>query len=452
MGGDRQRQHCIDKLGHVSQFVRVKPLSLLFLTAALCPSLHAAAATLAPAQPVIPEGSFNLMDFGAVADARTPNTEAIARAIAAVAKAGGGTLDVPAGDYLTGPIVLCSRLNLHLQAGARLLFSRNFDDYRIEGSKYRPLVGAKGCQDLEISGTGSFDGQGDPWWVIERRVKAAARAKGLPDAEIGRPRMIVLDSCKRVRLEGVTLENSPMYHFVPTRCEDVTIDGITIKAPSDSPNTDGIDPSVSRRVLITHCLIDTGDDCIAVKAGSVGTGPDEDILVTDCTFLHGHGCSIGSDTNAGVRNMTVQRCTFDGTEAGVRLKSRRGRGGLVENITYTDLTMKNVGQAIVISSYYYGLPKPFEHDAAMPVATDTPIWRNIVIRNITATAGTKDAGLIIGLPEMPAREIALENVSIQAPKGLRIAYVDGISLHNVSVAPAAGAALIVEDTVSGLTH
>jgi polygalacturonase len=414
--------------------------------------LFARAVTLTPAQPVIPGGSFNLMDYGGVADGKTSNTGAIGRALAAVSRAGGGTLVVPAGDYFTGPITLCSRLNLHLQAGARLLFSQNFDDYRLEGNKYRPLVGAKGCEDIEISGAGAFDGQGEPWWVIESRVKAAARAKGLPDAEIGRPRMIILDGCKRVRIEGVTLENSPMYHLVPTRCEDVTIDGITIKAPWNSPNTDGIDPSVSRRVLITHCTIDTGDDCIAVKAGSVGTGPDEDILVTDCTFLHGHGCSIGSDTNAGVHNMTVQRCTFNGTEAGVRLKSRRGRGGLVENVTYTDLTMEHVGQAIVISSYYYGLPKPFEHDTAQPVAADTPIWRNITIRNIAATAGTRDAGLIIGLPEMPARAISLENVSIQAPKGLRIAYADGVSLRNVSVSPAAGAALIVEDTVTGLTH
>jgi polygalacturonase len=303
-----------------------------------------------------------------------------------------------------------------------------------------------------ISGAGTFDGQGDPWWVIERRVKAEARAKGLPDGEMGRPRMIVLESCQRVRLEGVTLANSPMYHFVPFRCEDVTVDGITISAPSNSPNTDGIDPSVTRHVLITHCRIDTGDDCIAVKAGAHGSGPVEDVLVTDCTFLHGHGCSIGSDTDSGVRNMTVQRCTFDGTEAGVRLKSRRGRGGLVENITYTDLTMKNVGQAIVISSYYYGLPKPGMHDEAHPVDKDTPIWRHIVIRNVTATAGTRDAGLIIGLPEMPARDILLENVSIGARDGLRIAYADGVTLRNVKIVPETGPALLVEDTVKNLTR
>lgn len=426
----------------------MKAAPLLVLAAALASPCMAAP----PAQPVIPARAFSVADYGAVADGRTPNTEAFRRAVAAVELAGGGTLDVPAGNYFTGPITLCSGLNLHLDAGARLLFSQNFDDYRLQGNTYRPLVGAKNCHDLMISGAGTFDGQGDPWWVIERRVKAEARAKGLPDGEMGRPRMIVLESCQRVRLEGVTLANSPMYHFVPFRCEDVTVDGITISAPSNSPNTDGIDPSVTRHVLITHCRIDTGDDCIAVKAGAHGSGPVEDVLVTDCTFLHGHGCSIGSDTDSGVRNMTVQRCTFDGTEAGVRLKSRRGRGGLVENITYTDLTMKNVGQAIVISSYYYGLPKPGMHDEAHPVDKDTPIWRHIVIRNVTATAGTRDAGLIIGLPEMPARDILLENVSIGARDGLRIAYADGVTLRNVKIVPETGPALLVEDTVKNLTR
>jgi polygalacturonase len=409
-------------------------------------------AAVSPAQPTIPDRNFSLKDFGAVADGHTSNTDAFARAIAAVDKAGGGTLSVPAGNYLTGAINLCSSLNLRLEAGARILFSQNFDDYRIAEKTYHPLVGAKDCHDIEISGAGTFDGQGDPWWVIERRVKSDARAHGLPDAEIGRPRMIVLESCKRVRLEGVTLANSPMYHFVPFKCEDVTVDGISILSPADSPNTDGIDPSVSRRVLITRCRIDTGDDCIAVKAGTKGHGASEDILVTDCTFLHGHGCSIGSDTNSGVRNMTVTRCSFEGTEIGVRLKSRRGRGGLVEDITYSDLTMKGVGQAIVISSYYYGLPKPGMHDEAKPVAADTPQWHHIVIRNITATGGTKDAGLIIGLPEMPARDIELENITIGARSGLRLAYADGISLKNVQINPESGEPLIVEDTVTNLSR
>ena len=429
----------------------MKPQSLLFL-ALLCPFCALCADPAPPAQPVIPAGTFSVMDYGAVADGRTSNTDAFTRAIAAVAKAGGGTLNVPAGEYFTGPFELCSRLNFHLEKGAHLLFSQNFDDYKIADKKFRPLVGATKCEDLEISGDGAFDGQGDPWWVKERKAKSEARANGLHDAEIGRPRMIILESCKRVRVEGVTLENSPMYHIVPSRCEDVTIDGIKIKSPWDSPNTDGIDPSVSRRVLITHCTIDTGDDCVAVKAGHTGSGPSEDILVTDCTFLHGHGCSIGSDTNAGVRNMTVQRCTFDGTDLGVRLKSARGRGGLVENITYTDLTMTNVGEAVVISSYYYDLPKVGQEDDAHPVAVDTPIWHNILVKNITATKGTKDAGLIYGLPEMPERGITLQNVSIEAPKGLRIDNVDGVALDKVTVMPETGPTLILGDAVKNLTH
>ena len=188
------------------------------------------------------------------------------------------------------------------------------------------------------------------------------------------------------------------------------------------------------------------------KAGTKGFGASEDILITDCTFLHGHGCSIGSDTDSGVRRMTVRRCTFEGTDAGVRLKSRRGRGGVVEDITYTDLTMHNVGQAVVISSYYYGLPKVGQHDAALPVAADTPIWRNIVVRNVVATGGRTDAGLIIGLPEMPARAITLDHVQISARRGLRVAYTQGIALRAVTVTADQGPSLLVDDTVKDLSR
>jgi polygalacturonase len=407
---------------------------------------------VAPAQPEVPGRVFNLRDFGAMADGHTPATDAFRRALAAVDQAGGGTLVVPAGDYFTGPIDLCSRLNLHLEAGARLRFSQGVSDYRLEDGKFRPMVRAQDAHDIFVSGAGVLDGQGKPWWVVERKAKNAARARGLPDAEIGRPLLVNFDRCQRVRLEGITLTNSPKFHFVPSRCEDVTVEGITIQAPADSPNTDGIDPSVSRRVLIAHCRIDTGDDCIAVKAGMKGFGPAEDILITDCTFLHGHGCSIGSDTDSGVRRMTVRRCSFVGTDAGVRLKSRRGRGGLVEDIVYTDLTMRNVGQAVVISSYYYGLPKPGRHDDAQAVAADTPIWRRILVRNVVATGGRTDAGLIFGLPEMPARAITLENVRIEARRGLRLGYAQGVTLRGVEVTADQGPPLLVEDTVEGLSR
>ena len=441
----------MDNRGYVSLF---KSMNFrLFLLGAALPLAPAMAdpGDLAPAQPVIPARVFRLADFHAVPDGRTSDTEAFRRALAAVAAAGGGTLVVERGQYLLGPITLVSRCDLHLEAGARLLFSQNFDDYPKESGKRAPLIGASGCHDLMISGEGVIDGRGDPWWVIERKAKREARARGLHDAEIGRPRMVVFTRCQRVRLEGVTLANSPMYHFVPTQCEDVTVEGVRILSPADSPNTDGIDPSVSRRVLIAHCRIDTGDDCIAVKAGPKG-GPVEDVLVTDCAFLHGHGCSIGSETNSGVRRMTVRRCTFDGTDIGVRLKSARDRGGLVEDVTYRDLTMRHVGEAIVISSYYYDLPKFGQRDQARPVTASTPQWRRLTIRNVVATEGTDSAGLIIGLPEAPATSITLENVRIEAPRGLRIGYARDVTLRDVAIAARGGPAILTDETVQELVR
>jgi len=414
-------------------------------------ALVSAAFAAEPAHPVIPARMFSLKDYGPTGGGITPVTETFHRAINACARAGGGTLVVPAGRYLIGPLDLCSNLNLRLEAGAVILFIQDFTAYAVEDQKPRPLLQAANCRDVMISGSGTIDGQGQPWWEKQRKFTAEARARGdQSDAEIPRPRLVVFDRCERVRLEGVTLTNSPSFHLMPEQCKDVTIDGVTILAPADSPNTDGIDPSVSSRVLITRCRIDVGDDCIALKAGHLNAGPCTDVTVTDCTFLHGHGLSIGSETTEGVRNLTVSHCTFDGTDIGIRLKSERGRGGMVEDLSYSDITMKHVGQAIVITSYYRDLPKPMQADARAPVNGTTPFWRNIRIRNVTAVDGTRDAGLIIGLPEMPAQNITLENVRIAAPTGLRLRNVRNVTLVNVRIIPATGEPLLLESNVEGL--
>ncbi len=414
-------------------------------------ALAGAALATEPARPVIPARTFSLKDFGPKGDGVALDTEAFHRAVAACEGAGGGTLVVPAGRYLTGPLDLCSRLNLRLEADAVILFAQDPGTSAADGKKPRPLLQAVNCQDVMISGAGTIDGQGQPWWQKQRQLRAEARARGdRSDVEFPRPRLVVFDHCDRVRLEGVTLTNSPTFHLVPVRCTDVTVDGVTILAPADSPNTDGIDPSVSNRVLITRCRIDVGDDCIALKAGRRDAGPCSDVTVTDCTFLHGHGLSVGSETTAGVRNLTVSHCTFEGTTIGIRLKSERGRGGLVENLSYSDITMKNVGQAIVITSYYRGLPKPKEVDAPAPVTATTPIWRNIRIRHVTAEACTKDAGLIVGLPEMPAEDITLEDVSIAAPSGLRLRNARNLNLVNTRITAAKGEPVLVESNVEDL--
>ncbi|HTX64610.1 MAG TPA: glycoside hydrolase family 28 protein [Opitutaceae bacterium] len=430
-------------------------LSAACALAALCAGAVLRAADVAPAPPVIPGRVFRLPDYGAVGDGQTVNTGAFRRAVDALAYAGGGTLVVPAGRWLTQPFDLGSNLNLHLDADAIIVFTANPDDSRTGPGRFRPFLQAREAHDVMISGAGVIDGQGPAWWPEAIRFRDEANRTHARSNTSPRPRLIVFDRCRRVRVEGVSLIRSPSFNLVPSRCEDVSIVGVTILNPADSPNTDGIDPSASRRVLIDHCRIDTGDDCIAVKAGTAGAIM-EDLLITDCAFGHGHGCSIGSETFSGLRNMTVRRCTFDGTDMGVRLKSDRRRGGLVENVTYTDLTMRHVGRPIVISSYYQGtttdLPAPGAHAEAQRVTDTTPHWRNITVRNLTATDSTEDAGMILGLPEMPAENIALENVSIAAPKGLRISYARNVVLTNVRITAAAGEPLITDDTVANLSR
>jgi polygalacturonase len=444
----------------------MKSPTLLLCAAALLAGCSTVAPTVtrneppdvSPAQPVIPNRTFTLTDFGAQGDnGATDSTAAFKRAIDAIEQAGGGTLVIPAakGAYFTGPIDLCSNLNLHLEAGATILFSPKFDDYKGGPRGYRPLIQIKDQHDVVISGTGTIDGNGAAWWPEARRFKAVANARHASGNTSPRPIMLGFNHCQRTRLEGVTLTDAPVFNIQQQNCQDITVEGLTIVNPANSPNTDGIDPKDCQRVLIAHCRIDTGDDCIAL-GGSAGN-LERDILITDCTFLHGHGCSIGSGTASGLRNLIVRRCTFDGTDTGVRLKSSRGRGGLVENVVYEDLTMKNVGVAISISSYYDNTPidLSLSRAAVAPVpdaASATPEWRNIIVRNVTATACRVRAGLIAGLPEAPAEDVTLENVTIEAPLGLHIADTKGITLRAVQITAASGPDVVADASVTGLVR
>jgi polygalacturonase len=255
--------------------------------------------------------------------------------------------------------------------------------------------------------------------------------------------MVVLSHCQGVRIQGVTLANSPSFHLVPTECEDVLIDGVTVKAPEDSPNTDAIDPSACRTVRIIKCVLDVGDDNVALKSGHAVPGRTaacEDITVTDCTFLHGHGMSVGSETTGGVRRLKVQHCTFQDTVSGLRIKSARGRGGLVEDISYSDITMKDVKFPINICSYY---PKTPKEDEGQPLTSQTPIFRRIRISNLTATSPSS-AGLIIGLPEQPLTELVLENVHLSAPVGLTIRNAKSVELRQVTIEVQKGEPLMLK--------
>jgi polygalacturonase len=263
-----------------------------------------------------------------------------------------------------------------------------------------------------------------------------------------------------VRLENITLQNSPKYNFVPDECTDLVCSNVTILNPARSANTDGIDPSACENVLITKCRIDTGDDNIAIKSGHKVAGREfacENITVSDCTFLHGHGMSIGSETSGGVRNLTVTNCTFQDTENGIRIKSQRGKGGLVENILYEDLSMENVDPAVTFTSYYMyssagdAVQKSApQQDTAQAVTEGTPIYRNIRIRNLTATC-QRGAGTIMGLPESPITGVTFENVNISAATGMKIQNASGIEFKNSHVTAQTGEPFILQNAqVNGM--
>jgi polygalacturonase len=416
---------------------------------------------ICPAQDSPPDSSaapkvFKVRDEGATGDGHTLDTEAIQKALDKCGHTGGGIVEIPAGTYVTKPLFLRGdNTTLQLDEGAVLQARDTPEDFAIPGraspttSPYAPLsafVNADHLHHIAITGPGRIDGAGAWWWPAVETAKAA----GQPEPR-RRPRLVVLTACTDVRVEGVTLTNSPSFHLVPTDCENVTIKNITIRAPSTSPNTDAIDPSSCWHVLISNCTLDVGDDNVAIKAGHPNPAHDgpscEDILVTNCTMLHGHGMSIGSETNAGVSNLTVTNCTFRDTVSGLRIKSDRARGGLVQNVIYRDLTMANVTIPINFTCYY---PKVPASDPGQAVTDTTPAYEDILVSNLTATGATR-AGIIVGLPESPITRVRLENVRIAAAEGLTIRNTTDAHLDNVHITAGKGKPLLVENaTVNGV--
>jgi polygalacturonase len=376
--------------------------------------------------------------MGAKADGQTKDTAALQRAIDTCSAKGGGTVRLTAGTWLSAPLDLKSHVTLRLERGAELLGSPDMEDYPIRADatwRRAALIHADKAQDIAITGEGVIDGNGKVWWDAK-----ALRKKGEP--EDPRPLLIDLTNSKRILIEGVTIRNSPMYNITTFLCDGLTVRGVTILNPGrGAPNTDGIDPFSTSHVLIDHTTIDTGDDNVAIKSGLVERGepnvPSTDITIRDCTFRNGHGLSIGSETAGGVRNVTVERVSFDGTRQGIRIKSARGRGNDIGNFTYRDITMKNVETPIQITAYYTGVVKD---DAGQPVTEHTPKFHDITIENVTAT-GAKYAGVVMGLPESPIRNLVLKNVKLNAETGMKIQYAQIVE-DGLEVTPANGEAVM----------
>lgn len=391
--------------------------------------------------PVIPDAVFNVTNYGAIGDGGTPDTVAIQKTIDACSAAGGGKVLVPAGNFLTMPFKLASGINLHLDKGAAILISDDITNYPVVKNRYVDSITADGAHDLEISGEGTVDGQGDAWWTAFRANPTMTH----------RPYMIKITGCTRLFVTGVTLQNSPMFHLVPQNCTDVTVQGIHIHSPSNAPNTDGIDPS-GWNFLISDCTIDTGDDDIAIKPTEGRAPGDNNFTVMNCAFLHGHGMSIGGGSFNGVENLTVSNCTFNGTDSGIRIKTGRGNSGLVRNLTYENITMMNVKNPIYINDYYpeRTAPKDPSTEKTEPVTARTPINKDITIRNLTVT-DCLNAGTIRGVPEMPVSDMTFSNVNISAETGMKIYDAHGIRFINSKVTVEHGKTLMTHNAeITGL--
>jgi polygalacturonase len=348
-----------------------------------------------------------------------PDTRAIQDRIDAVAKTGGGTVRLAAGRYVTGALELRSDVTLALEGGAVLAGSEDPADYplietRWEGRDqltHAPLIGGSGLRNVAVTGRGTIDGQGAGWWK-RHREKTLAHP---------RPRLISIADSSNVLIEGITAVNSAAWTIHPVRCENVTVDKVTIRNPADSPNTDGINPDSCRYVHISNCHIDVGDDCITIKSGRETEAldrrvPCENIAITNCTMARGHGgVVIGSEMSGDVRNVVISNCVFTGTDIGLRIKTRRGRGGVVEDVRATNIVMRDVLVPFTMNLFYNALAKGNEIVAdKRPRAIDagTPRVRRLQFSQITAGNVHYAAAFLYGLPEMPIEDVTFRDVSI----------------------------------------
>jgi polygalacturonase len=452
--------------------------------------------------PVIQQVSFKkdstyITKFGAIADGQTLNTKAINSAIDACNKKGGGVVVIPAGLWLTGPIVLKSNVNLHLKKGALLQFIQDFDQYQlIEGNwegipqmRNQSPVSATNATNVAVTGYGIIDGGGEAWrlvrkdkltetqwkkWVASGGVVSEDGKSWYPSAqwlkaskmknpgEISpdktpefyksvkdflRPNLLVFTKCSKVLLEGVTFQNSAAWCLHPLMCEHLTVRNVTVLNPWFAQNGDGIDVESCKNVLIENSKFDVGDDGLCMKSGRDEAGrkrgmPTENVIIRDCQVYHAHGgFVIGSEMSGGARNMWISNCTFIGTDIGLRFKTTRGRGGIVENIYIDNIQMKDIpGEAILFDMYYMsvdpvalaGEKRELPKVETLPVTDATPQFRNFVIKNVVCSGAAK--GIFIrGIPEMHVKDIHLENMVLEAEKGIDCQEASGITFKNINI-------------------
>lgn len=458
--------------------------------------------------PEFPDNQVSIADFGGVCDGITLNTEAFAKAMDALSQKGGGILNVPFGVWFTGPIVFKSNINLHLEDGALILFTSDFDAYPLVSTVFEGLdtrrcqspISGRNLENVAITGNGSINGSGHAWRQLKKGkvtdvqwneiissggiVKSNTwypSQKSLRGSEISdmnvprsltseaqwdsikdflRPVMVNFIECKNVLLQGVLFENSPAWDIHPLMCENVIIDGIFARNPAYAQNGDGLDLESCKNAIIINSLFDVGDDGICIKSGKDAEGrkrgrPTENVIVDNCKVFQGHGgFVVGSEMSGGVRNISVTNCQFLGTDVGLRFKSMRGRGGIVENIYISDISMFDIVTDSFLFDLYYGgksASEALENEDETPtektipaVTEETPVFRNIYVKNLISR-NARRAMFFNGLPEMNITNINVENTTISAKYGATLSESTGVNFKNVHIMPEKGQALILKN-------
>jgi polygalacturonase len=441
-------------------------------------------------QPEFKKDTFNIVTYGAKADGIQLNTQNINKAILACSNKGGGVVLVPGGLWLTGPIEMKSNVNLHLVRDAILLFTTDFNQYPLVEGTYEgrhsarnqsPIQGTD-LNNIAITGRGVVDGNGDAWRMVgkdrlsesewkkklasgglvssdgriwfpsvktkkaydENRSSVIEAGQSLKDFEaikdFLRPNLLVLNNCKKVLLEGVTFQNSPAWCLHPVLCENLTIRNVNVKNPDYAQNGDGVDVESSNNVLIEGSTFDAGDDGICIKSGKDEEGrrrgkPTENVIIRNNLVYKGHGgFVIGSEMSGGAKNIFVYDCTFMGTDNGLRFKTARGRGGVVENIYVKNIHMKDIQHdAILFDMYYFMKPPAANQKIEIPTVNEaTPQLRNFYISNIVCEGA--DRGIFIrGLPEMSIKNINISDVVLKTNEGAEIIKGSEIHFKNVQL-------------------
>jgi polygalacturonase len=411
------------------------PLAMILCFAGLHIPTFASTGPAIP-KPSIPARNFIITEHGAVGDGVRNNAAAIQKTIDVAGTAGGGRVVIPAGKFVSGPISLKNHIDLHFDKGAFLLMSPDVDDFPVANNRRESFISANGMHDIRISGEGTIDGQGEPWWKAFRAVKGSA------DTGPRRPQMIYVEKCERIELDGFSTLNPPNTHCSLRESKDITINGLTMRAPDDSANTDALNLSIARNVIITRCDISTGDDNIVLLCSGKNDPADpkiSNVTIKDCKFGFGHGLSIGSYTSGGVRNVHAENLSFDGTTSGIRMKAWRDRGGVVKGISYRNITMRNVKFPIYITSYYPKTPKGPAEDLSPPTNAKNPEWTDITIENVTVT-DSPNSIILWGLPDRPITNIFLKNVKASTSQGA-VVFHSEVTFAGVKLTPGSGPSL-----------